>query len=201
MRLPDPINNPGAPGFSSSELVSIQPILQDWMPNNKSLSVSSGEHYWEITLGYSDMLVSEYNILAQAIDKTLQLQEKLEVWLPQYEDYTFKLGNYTVQQSSQNSVTLSQDGMVSVPKVGMLLQFSNHKKVYRITDFKLVGGSVTIEFYPSLRTSVSQSNTVKFTGIRFSMDFKDRSNPLPQPTFNSDGFYGEGTTLELREAI
>ncbi|MGL5154634.1 MAG: hypothetical protein ACRC9H_06865 [Aeromonas veronii] len=64
MLLPDPINNPGAPGFSSSELVSVQPVIQDWMPNTKSLSVSSGEHYWELTLGYSDLLPSEYNILA-----------------------------------------------------------------------------------------------------------------------------------------
>lgn len=201
MLLPDPINNPGAPGFSSSELASVQPVLQDWMPNNKSLSVSSGEHYWEITLAYSDMLPSEYNILAQAIDKTIQQDEKLEVWLPQYEDYTFKLSNYAVQQSTNTSVTLSQTGMVSTPKRGMLLQFSNHKKVYRITDFRLSGGNVIIDFYPSLRTAVTTANTVKFTSIRFSMDFKDRSNPLPQPTFNSDGFYSEGATLELREAI
>lgn len=201
MLLPDPINNPGAPGFSSSELVSVQPVFQDWMPNTKSISVSSGEHYWELTLGYSDLLPSEYNILAQAIDKTLQLNEKLEVWLPQYEDYTFKLNSYTVQQSTQTSVTLPQAGMVSTPKKGMMLQFSNHKKVYRITDFRISGSNVIIDFFPALRTAVTTANTVKFTGIRFSMDFKDRSAPLSTPTFNSDGFYSEGATLELREAI
>lgn len=201
MLLPDPINNPGAPGFSSSELVSVQPVFQDWMPNTKSISVSSGEHYWELTLGYSDLLPSEYNILAQAIDKTLQLNEKLEVWLPQYEDYTFKLNSYKVQQSTQTSVTLPQAGMVSTPKKGMMLQFSNHKKVYRITDFRISGSNVIIDFFPALRTAVTTANTVKFTGIRFSMDFKDRSAPLSTPTFNSDGFYSEGATLELREAI
>lgn len=201
MLLPDPINNPGAPGFSSCELNSISPVFQEWMPNTKSLSVSSGEHYWELTLGYSDLLPSEYNILAQAIDKTLQLNEKLEIWLPQYEDYTFKLNSYTIQQSTQNSVTLPQAGMVSTPKRGMLLQFSNHKKVYRITDFRISGSNVIIDFFPALRTAVTPANTVKFTGIRFSMDFKDRSTPLSSPTFNSDGFYSEGATLELREAI
>lgn len=201
MLLPDPINNPGAPGFSSSELESVQPVIQDWMPNNRSLSVSSGEHYWQLTLGYSDLLPSEYHILAQAIDKTIQQDEKLEVWLPQHEDFTFKLSSYLIKQTTPSSVSLSQLGMVSSPKRGMLLQFSNHKKVYRITDFRLNGGNVIIDFYPSLRTPVTTSHTVKFTGIRFSMDFKDRSNPLPQPTFNSDGFYGEGATLELREAI
>lgn len=201
MNLPDPINNPGAPGFSSCELISVSPVFQDWMPNTKSLSVSSGEHYWEVSLGYSDMLPSEYNILQQSIDKALQLGEKLEVWLPQYEDYTFKLNNYAVQQSTNTSITLSQTGMVSTPKRGMLLQFSNHKKVYRITDFRLSGSNVTIDFYPHLRTAVTAANTAKFTSIRFSMDFKDRSTPLPQGLFNSDGFYGEGITLELREAI
>lgn len=200
MLLPDPINNPGAPGFSSCELVSVSPVFQDWMPNTKSLSVSSGEHYWEVSLGYSDMLPSEYNILQQSIDKALQLGEKLEIWLPQYEDYTFKLSNYAVQQSTNTSITLSQAGMVSTAKRGMLLQFSNHKKVYRITDFRLSGGNVIIDFYPSLRTAVTTANTVKFTSIRFSMDFKDRSTPLPQTLFNSDGFYSEGITLELREA-
>lgn len=201
MLLPDPINNPGQPGFSSSQLVSIQPVMQDWMPNTKSLSVSSGEHYWEITLGYSDLLPSEYNILVQALDKTLQLNEKLDIWLPQYEDYTFKLSNYVVQSNNSTTITLSQVGMVSTPKKGMLLQFSNHKKVYRITDFRIQQGALTIEFFPPLRTAVTVSNTVKFTGIRFSMDFKDRSTPLSTPTFNSDGFYSEGATLELREAI
>ncbi|AZV01999.1 hypothetical protein [Aeromonas phage Akh-2] len=64
MQLPDPINNPGAPGFSSSDLQSVQPVMQDSMPNTKVLSVTSGEHYWKLTLGYSDMLASEYNILS-----------------------------------------------------------------------------------------------------------------------------------------
>lgn len=91
--------------------------------------------------------------------------------------------------------------MVSTPKKGMMLQFSNHKKVYRITDFRISGSSVIIDFFPALRTAVTTANTVKFTGIRFSMDFKDRSAPLSTPTFNSDGFYSEGATLELREAI
>jgi hypothetical protein len=63
MQLPDPIHNPGAPGFSSSELQSVQPFLQDTMPNTKVLSVTSGEQYWKITLGYSDLLKAEYNIL------------------------------------------------------------------------------------------------------------------------------------------
>ncbi|WBF79377.1 distal tail protein [Aeromonas phage vB_AdhS_TS3] len=63
MQLPDPINNPGAPGFSSSDLQSVQPILQDSMPNTKVLTVTSGEQYWKLNLGYPDMLVSEFNIL------------------------------------------------------------------------------------------------------------------------------------------
>lgn len=201
MLLPDPINNPGQPGFSSSELISVQPVIQDWMPNTKSLSVSSGEHYWLLNLTYSDMLVSEYNILAQAIDKTIQADEKLEVWLPQYEDYTFKLNSYTVQASSNTSVTLPQAGMVSTPKKGMLIQFSNHKKVYRITDYRISGSNLIVEFFPSLRTPITTSNTTKFTGIRFNMEFTDRSTPLPQPTYNQDGYYGEGVILALREAI
>lgn len=201
MLLPDPINNPGAPGFSSSELISVQPVLQDWMPNNKSLSVSSGAHYWEIVLHYSDMLTSEYNILAQQIDKTLQLNQKLEVWLPQYEDYTIKLSDYSIKSHSTNQVTLKQQGLISFPKPGMLIQFSNHTKVYRITGFSIQGDSLTIEFFPSLRVSLPQGTQIKFTGIRFTTDFKDRSNPLPAPTYNQDGFYSEGATLELREAI
>lgn len=201
MLLPDPINNPGAPGFSSSELQSVQPFLQDSMPNTKVITVTSGEQYWKLSLGYSDLLVSEYNILNQQIDKTIQLGETLEVWLPQYEDYTFKLSNYQQISTTINSVTLSGTGRQSTPKVGHMIQFQNHKKVYRINGYTLSGSNIIISFYPSLRVPVPAATLVKFTGIRFNMEFMDRSAPISGAMYNSDGFYGEGITLELRESI
>lgn len=201
MKLPDPINNPEAPGFSSSILQSVQPIIQDAMPNTKVLSVSSGEQYWKLTLGYSDLLKSEYNILSQQIDSTISKGEALEVWLPQYEDYNFKLNSYAITASTATSATFSKTGMTGLPKVGNLIQFQNHKKVYRITEFQVGGSTITISFYPSLRVSVPNGTVAKFTGIYFNMEFMDRSNPMTEVQYNSDGYYGEGITLELRESI
>ena len=201
MRLPDPINNPEAPGFSSSILSSVQPIIQDAMPNTKVLSTSSGQQYWQLTLTYADLLKTEYNILTQQIDSTISKGEALEVWLPQYEDYTFKLSSYAITASTVSSVTLSKTGMTGLPKVGNLIQFQNHKKVYRITEFQVGGSTITISFYPSLRVSVPNGTVAKFTGIYFNMEFMDRSNPMTEVQYNSDGYYGEGITLELRESI
>lgn len=201
MQLPDPINNPGAPGFSSSDLQSVQPIMQDSMPNTKVLSVSSGEQYWKLTLNYSDMLQSEYNILNQQIDKTIQLGEKLKVWLPQYEDWSFKLNSYQVTQSTSTSVSFSTQGMQQLPKIGFMIQFQNHDKVYRITDYSIQGNTITINFFPSLRVAVPNTTLAKFTSILFSMDFVDRSQPISTVSYNSDGYYGEGVSLELRESI
>lgn len=201
MKLPDPINNPGAPGFSSQELKSIQPFLQDSMPNTKVISVTSGEQYWNLTLGYSDMLVTEFNILNQQIDKTIQRGEKLLVWLPQYEDWGFKLNNYFLLQQNQSTITLDQSGMRSLPTIGNLVQFQNHKKVYRIVDYSVGQTTIDISIYPDLRVQVPVGTQVSFTNINFSMDFRDRSQPISSAVFNSDGYYGEGITLELRESI
>lgn len=201
MKLPDPINNPEAPGFSSSILQSVQPFIQDSMPNSKVLSVSTGEQYWQLTLGYSDLLKSEYNVLMQQIDYTISKGEALEVWLPQYEDYNFKLSSYAVTASTIDSVTFSRTGISGLPKVGNMIQFQNHKKVYRITGVQLGGSTITISFYPSLRTTVPNNTIAKFTGIYFNMEFLDRSNPVTEVQFNSDGYYGEGLTIELRESV
>lgn len=201
MKLPDPISNPEAPGFSSSILSSVQPIIQDAMPNTKVLSTSSGQQYWQLTLAYADLLKTEYNILTQQIDSTISKGEALEVWLPQYEDYTFKLSSYAITASTVSSVTLSKTGMVSLPKIGNLIQFQNHKKVYRITGVQVNSTTLTISFYPSLRVTVPNSTIAKFTGIYFNMDFIDRSNPITEVQYNSDGYYGEGLTIELRESI
>ena len=204
MILPDPINNPGFPGFSSSTLESVQPFIQDIMPNTKVLTVTSGEQYWKLNLGYSDLLISEYNLLNAQIDKTLRLGEKLEVWLPQYEDYTFKLGSYqttTIAAIGSGQVTFSTVGMQSVPKVGFMIQFANNKKVYRITDVNIQGAILTLNIYPTLRVAVPTSTIAKFTRIYFSMEFTDRSSPITGQTFTQDGFYGEGISIDLREAV
>ena len=201
MRLPDPINDVGAPGFASAELTSVQPIMQDEMPNTTVLSVSSGEQYWALALQYSDLLPQEYGVLNAAIDRTIANKENLEIWLPQYEDFTFKLSDNTVKSSNNYSATFLATGMRSVPKPGYMLQFQNHKKVYRISKFTQSGANVTIEFYPDLRKPVPAGTAVKFTNILFNMQFADRSNPISGGVLNSDGYFGEGINLNLREAI
>ncbi len=199
MKLPDPINNKGAPGFSLSTLTSVSPVIQDQMPNSKVLTVSQGEQYWQVTLEYSDLLVSEYNMLNAQIDKAILLGEPLEVWLPQYEDYTFKQGSTLVDKLSEYSFRLPRQGSRSLPKLGNIIQFSNHSKVYRITGVQVDQDYITIEFFPTLRKPLLPQTTVKFTGVYFTLEFVDRSNPIQTTPFTQDGFYSQGVTLELRE--
>lgn len=205
MILPDPIHNPGAPGFNQCTLTSVQPFMQDTMPNSRVLTTTSGEHYWEINLSYGDLTREEYQILNAQIDRTIQKGESLKVWLPQYELHGFKLNSFNLTQQSNaqsSTITLARQGMRVLPQKGYLIQLSNHEKVYRITDYAFDGLNLKIDIYPKLVKTSPVGTTAKFSGIYFNTEFQDRSQPISSNVpFNSDGFYSEGVEIQLREAL
>lgn len=200
MRLPDPITVPGQPGFVSVTLTNIQPFLQDQMPNTTVLTHTAGEQYWEATISYGDLTRPEYSILEAQINKTIRDGEKLQVWLPHKESYGNGIAPATVTKINEYTVTYPY---VSgrLPDQGTIIQFSNHKKVYMLTSVVRNGSLVTLEFFPTFRLPLQVGTTVKFNQILFNMEFLDRSTPLTSQTFNSDGYFASGATLELRETL
>lgn len=94
-----------------------------------------------------------------------------------------------------SSVTIVSDGII---KKGSFVKFSNHDKLYMITA-DVVAGTVPMSIYPSLRTAVTTSHTLK-TGSSAVLTYFRDIDSLTGLTF-SDGLLSSAGTVSLIEAI
>jgi hypothetical protein len=72
--------------------------------------------------------------------------------------------------ATSSTVPITNDGVSSgTLKTGDLIKFSNHDKVYMLTDDVNLDGStiVGLPIFPSLRTAVSSSTTVQYNNVPF----------------------------------
>jgi hypothetical protein len=86
------------------------------------------------------------------------------------------------------SVPVDNSGNTGTLKKGDLIKFSNHDKVYMLTeDANLDGSSVNeLNIYPSLVSEVTGSTTIVYTDVPFTVYFD--SNVLSFAT-GADGSY------------
>jgi len=72
--------------------------------------------------------------------------------------------------ATSSTVPITNDGTSSgTLKTGDLIKFSNHDKVYMLTDDVNLDGStiVGLPIFPTLRTAVSSSTTVQYNSVPF----------------------------------
>ena len=72
--------------------------------------------------------------------------------------------------ATSSTVPITNDGTSSgTLKTGDLIKFSNHDKVYMLTDDVNLDGStiVGLPIFPTLRTAVSSSTTVQYNNVPF----------------------------------
>lgn len=202
IRLPDPLTNAGAPGFTSARLIDNNPVYRDRLPGGKVVVLSSAAQYWGVILSYEELLSYEYNIINSAILRSKLYGEPIEVLLPHKENYNVS-GNptSTIISAGQKGSVLSIRNytLTGTPKEGDLLKLTNHcSKVYTIISSALVGSTLTLELYPNLFKTTTGNEKPIFNNILFQLVLE---NPDTwDSTFTPDSTYSS-FQVELAETI
>lgn len=98
-----------------------------------------------------------------------------------------------------SAVTIVNDGII---KKGSFIKFSNHDKLYMVTAdvaASVASAPVSVPIYPSLRTAVTTSHTLK-TGSSAVLSYYRSIDTLTGLTF-ADGLISNAGTITLIEAI
>ena len=94
------------------------------------------------------------------------------------------------------SVSINNNGVLSE---GTFIKFSNHDKLYMVTAGVSSGAGVVVSIYPSLRTAVTTSHTLK-TGTSAVLSYY-RNIDTTQGLSFTDGIISSVGTISLVEAI
>ena len=167
---------PTTPQFNSRPITSNISYTQSTAVNLKEQTRSLGGQRWEVALSYPPMRPETFApIWAYLLSK--QNGESFAITLPKLsKQFSTATGTVTIDgnyAAGSSTVGVSVSGTL---KAGDYIKFSNHDKVYCIAGDRVSSGSLSI--YPSLRTAVSSTHTIKYNNVPIQMKLK---NPMLNP--------------------
>lgn len=194
------ITYPTSPKFNSITLRMNDPAVVFRAQSGKRIARKVNGHYWMFTLTYPPKKRSDFSPVMAAVAKAQG----------QYQTFTIIPPNLATPQGTQLSDTTvstnTSAGATSIPiqgagagatfKAGDILKFSNHNKVYMITDDSTADGSglATLIINPPLVSAiVATTTTVKHTNVPFNVAL---SGGIQEIKTNVAGFYSYELDLE-----
>lgn len=197
------ITYPTSPPFKGINLRMNDPTTFFRAQNARRIVRKAGGQYWMLTLSYPPLKRDEFSPVLAAVVKAQG----------RYQTFTVIPPNLATPQGTQTSDTtvsattavgntfipISGAGASATFKAGDVLKFSNHNKVYMITDDVIADGSgnATLEIIPPLiEEVVITTTTVKHSDVPFTVSL---SNDVQEIQTNVSGFYSY--ELDVEEAI
>lgn len=202
LRLPDPLTDPNAPGFTSVAVKNINPKYVDELLGGKTISVESAAQQWSFTLSYTDLFKDEFVLIENIILESMQSGIKLDVLIPHLESYavTESLAGVTVGAGQQGTTLILENYTpTTAPNPGDMIKLGNHSsKVYKILKVSRASSVLTLKIFPALRKVTTGSETVQLNNILYEVSIKDPTNW--DYDFSEDGVFSS-FNLELTENI
>ena len=197
-------------GFTALDLQSNVVSRVSESVSGKTQRIKLGAQYWTFKLKSPPLSRADFNALYSFIVQQDGQYESFVVVPPVISSTTGTMSGTVTCSENTNSTTgpaagskkiaVVDDGTASgTLKKGDLIKFSNHDKVYMVTeDFVLNQDSTLAElsFYPPLATDVTASTTIQYNLVPFTVFF-DRDDQ--KYTLQADGFYRY--ELSVREDV
>jgi hypothetical protein len=202
IRLPDPLSQPGAPGFTSVRMNDNNPVFRDRLPGGKVITLSSSAQYWGVTLSYEDLLAEEYNIILSTMLDSRQSGALIDVLLPHKQSYKVKGDTSVLTVASDQKGSVLQIGnynLTGLPALGDIFRLSNHcSKVYTIHGVSIIDSTLKLSVYPNLMKITTGAEKVLFTNVLFQLALENPSELTNN--FAVEGIYNS-FQVELAESI
>lgn len=187
------ITYPTSPPFKAINLRMNDPSIVSRAQNGRRIARKVSGHYWMLTLTYPPKKREDF---APVIGAVAAAQG-------QFQTFTVVPPNLATPQGTQTSdtvvaasasagatsVDLSGAGASATFKVGDVLKFSNHSKVYMLTSDSTAdgGGLATLTFNPPLVSAVTiTTTTIKHSNVPFNVAL---TGGIQEISTNVSGFY------------
>ena len=179
--------------FTDCGISSNTPTLVTKSINGVEERATIAGQYWTVGATFRNLSDSERRQLIGFIMKSRGPYSTFDLTLPTTLDDS--TGNYTgtITVATATAGNLSFTATVSasntlILKAGDFIKFSNHNKVYMVTDDATsVGTNLTVSLYPAIRTSATSSHTVTHKNVPMTVRFATDNIPfsLDQKLFSS----------------
>ena len=198
-------------GFTALDLQSNSISRVSESVSGKTQRIKLGAQFWTFKLKSPPLNRTDFNALYSFIVQQDGQYESFVVVPPVISSTTGTMSGTVTCSENTNATTgpaagskkiaIADDGSTATGtlKKGDLIKFSNHDKVYMVTeDFELNGDSslAELQFYPPLTTAITSSTTIQYNSVPFTVFF-DRDDQ--KYTLQADGFYRY--ELSVREDV
>lgn len=193
------ITYPTTPGFRDIDLKMKDPTIAFRAQNGRRIVRKVNGHLWSFTLSYPPMKREDFSPVIGALAKARGEYDTFTVIPPNLATpMGTQIANTTVggnKSAGSTSITLSGGTVGATFKAGDVVKFSNHTKVYMITDDSTVGGggTATINIVPPLTTAITTSHTAQHSNVPFTIAL---TNELQEIRANVAGFYSYELDVE-----
>jgi hypothetical protein len=204
-RMPDPVVNPNAPGFSTANIQDIVPAMSHELNGGQVVSVKFEGNYWSIQIGFPETTIEQASTIVPFLYSMRSSFSDFYVQLPQYahprsgawSTNPIVAGNITIGGSSNQIIVTNWPNTHTI-EVGDMIKLSNSHKIYMVTGYSRSGTTVTLDLNCSVvNRSTLNSATLDPNDIKFKVRFKSDFSP---PQLTADGIY-TAFTIDLRENI
>tara|TARA_Y100000310_G_scaffold54745_2_gene50165 strand:+ start:487 stop:1089 length:603 start_codon:yes stop_codon:yes gene_type:complete len=195
---------PTSPAFSSLIVQSVQPTFISRSISGRRQARQTHGQYFKMTATYPPMTRAEFAPINAFITKQRGRYESFSLIPPVLNaGLGSPAGTPLVNGASQTGRTIVTDGWttadtVVIFKAGDYLKFSNHDKVYTVTEDATSDGSgdETISIEPALITSPADNSAITYTSVPFTVAMTTRVQEFSTGT---SGLYEY--ELDLEEVI
>lgn len=170
--------------FTNCNVASNTPTLVTRSISGIEERATIAGQYWTVSATFQNISDSERRQLLGFIMKSRGPYSTFDLTLPDTLDDS--TGNYTgtITVATATAGNLSFTATVSasntlILKAGDFIKFSNHNKVYMVTDDATsVGTNLTVNVYPAIRTSATSSHTVTHKSVPMTVRFATDNIPF-----------------------
>ncbi len=163
---------PTTPEFKSIGFSSDQKTITSTTDSGKMFAVQVDGQRFKFSASYPPMNRSEFAPVLAFVMKQRSQKETFQIALPDLKDAKGNVsGTLTVSGShSAGDTTIDITGITGTLKAGDFVKFG-HNKVYMVVDDATgdVSNNATITIEPPLRTALSDSESVTYDGVQFTV--------------------------------
>lgn len=207
-RLPDPTTNPVGPGWATQTLRSVSSEMSTAMNSAFDVVVYQGGDYWEITLNYNALPITEFNQIFPFLTSLKGKFTKFYVQLPNivnpasgaWTGTGAALGQGNIIQDSASSIVIaSASSLGGSLAVGDYVKLSNSDKIYLVTshDYDGVLDQLSLGFHCEIEKDTDALTYLEPNDIKFRVNLQSE---MPSYQLNGDGIV-QPITLTLKEQV
>jgi hypothetical protein len=188
----------GAKILAPLSIVSNEPTYDVDTVSLSKQRASQGAQRWELAFNTATSGATEVDMLVGVIDSITSAETMTMPQLPSVARLNTAGVSLAISANASggaSAVTVVSDGVLSK---GSFIKFSNHNKIYMVTD-DVAAGTVPVSIYPKLRSAVTTAHTMRTGSSATLIYYRDVSN-LRGLKF-TDGILSSTGTVNLVEAL